>query len=114
MASASITGAPSLRKSAATVLWPLPSPPVSPTRSIAPLDRQPAAQLGGAYCIRHEHGNGERAHAPRDGCVCARDSVGCRVHIADDGGSFEAEELFTARIAMEEAVELLECVQAVD
>src|ERR1700735_3668117 len=58
--SASTTSAPSARSKSATVLLPLPSPPVSPPRSTG-LKTPP--HFSRAHGVGHQHGNSQRTHA---------------------------------------------------
>src|ERR1700761_1345977 len=99
---------------AATVVLPVPRPPVSPTRSMGELYREAAAEFCGADGVGHQHGDGERADASGYWSVGAGESEGFGVDISDDCGAFALEQLFTGRVSGEVAIELVLLGDAVD
>ena len=96
---------------AATVLLPLPRPPVRPTRSIG---YSPRRILGGAHGVGHQHGNRQQAHAAGHRRVGAGNLEGLGIDVAHDRRSALGECGFALGVALEEAVELLARGQAVD
>src|ERR1700677_3819622 len=91
-----MTAAPSPANMAATVLLPLPRPPVNPTRSI--LGGQSAPQLCCAHCVCHQHGNGKRPDAAGNGSIGFSQCVRFGKHIPNDDRTLLQEGFLAASI----------------
>src|SRR3954447_12328133 len=107
-----MTAAPSSANMPATVLLPLPSPPVNPTRSI--LDRQPAPEFRGAYRIRHQHGNGKRPDPAGHRGIGSGQGVGFGKYVSNNDRTLLPEGFFTASIAGEVPFEFRWIGNAID
>src|SRR5882757_187425 len=98
-----MTAAPSSANMPATVLLPLPSPPVNPTRSI--LDRQPASEFRRAHRVRHQHGNGKRPDASGNWGISSGEGVRFGKYVSNNDRTLLPKGFFTASIAGEVALE---------
>src|SRR6201996_4119303 len=101
--SASMTSAPRSRSMVATVLLPLPSPPVSPTRN---MKLQTSPQARRTNSIGHKHRDSQRSHPAGHRRVGSSHVKSLGMHVTHDRRAAFGEDFSPLAIAGKEFLKL--------